>query len=1056
MNTFKLVFFFVLFSFAVLAQSPQWAWTAGGNGLDVAQTCKVAPNGNVYVAGEFSGTMDLDPSAVTNNIVAIGPTDMYLACYTSTGALVWGFRIGGNDQERIFDIACDAQGNVFTTGFFRGTTDFDPSASVANLNDNTTQGYAQTWMGEMFIAKYSPAGTYLWAISLGGWTQYDMLNSLGVDGDGNVYAGGVFVDAVDADPSANTANLFSATGKLILAKYSPGGQYIWAKNFGTPGTGAVNLDIRGLQVRGSSIYCTGFFQQTADFDPSAGVASFSSNGLYDAYVAKYDTAGNYVWAIPISGNDYDDALDIRHDANNNVYITGFSYSSSVTYSPFVSSTVNAPVGSGGENMMLAKYSDAGVYQWGHLIGAQSGDRGRDVEIVNNNSLYVTGFFSGTVDFDPSAAVSNLVSNGGQDIFLCEYDLNGNYICGFVVGGTTGLLEEGCKVSSSGSAIYICGSYAGTNVDFDPTSSVLQRTSNGDLDNFLVKYLPATGNTYGVVADTICAGQTAYITVIDSTSAGTFTLTLNDGFNTYNYPNIQSGVPFALNPSPSSTTTYTWSAGGQSLCMSGVSSGSFTVLVNPQPAVNAGPDVTVCNNFFVQLNGSGAASYSWSPASVLNNGGIANPTLTVIDTTITFTLTGTSSAGCPDTDQVNVSVHPQPVANAGNDTAICPGIVQLQASGGTSYDWYPSTGLNNPNISNPVFYGSSDVTVNVIVTDQHGCSDTDDVMITMLPQLTADAGPDQLVCAGDTVSLQAGGGTDYNWYPAQGMTGSNTANPTVYLVETTTYSVIVSGSGGCTDTDAVTISVIAIPEFQISPQQHICEGDSVMLIAGGGNSYTWGPDSDISMIGNDTVIVWPQNTTTYYVAITEAQCGYSDSESVLVEVHRPVVEIIKATPIGCGQNFGLLEATGATQYVWTPAGSLSDSNIANPASLATVPTWYTVVGTDQYGCVGTDSALIQVIDDNMGGLYVPTAFTPNNDGKNDCYRILLPLGITDFELHIYNRFGNRVFTTTDPTDCWDGNYKGRLCDVGTYYYYYKLKSPACGMEMDGKGDITLIR
>ncbi|HYD20884.1 MAG TPA: hypothetical protein VEB40_05360, partial [Flavipsychrobacter sp.] len=339
MKAFKLVFFFVIFSFPVLAQSPQWAWTAGGSGYDVAQTCKVAPNGNVYVAGEFCGTMDLDPSTTANNITAIGPTDIYLACYTPAGVLVWGFRIGGSGRERIFDIAFDAQGNVFTTGFFRGTTDFDPSASVANLNDNTTQGYAQTWMGELFIAKYSPTGAYQWAVGIGGWSQYDMFNSLGVDGDGNVYAGGVFLDVIDADPSANVVTLNSgANGKLILTKFSPTGQLVWAKNFGTPGTGGTNLDIRGLQVKGGNIYCAGFFTATADFDPSPGVASFTANGPYDAYVAKYDTAGNYVWAVPISGNDYDDALDIRLDAGNNVYITGFSYSSSVTYSPFVSST----------------------------------------------------------------------------------------------------------------------------------------------------------------------------------------------------------------------------------------------------------------------------------------------------------------------------------------------------------------------------------------------------------------------------------------------------------------------------------------------------------------------------------------------------------------------------------------------------------------------------------------------------------------------------------------------------------------------------------------------
>ena len=483
-----------------------------------------------------------------------------------------------------------------------------------------------------------------------------------------------------------------------------------------------------------------------------------------------------------------------------------------------------------------------------------------------------------------------------------------------------------------------------------------------------------------------------------------------------------------------------------------------ITVSPHPVANAGPDVIECTNTPVQLNGSGGGTYSWTPGWALNSTTIPNPDMTVTDTTITFIMIAPNLQGCSDTDQVVISVHQAvAAANAGPDTSVCPDVpLQLQGSGGITFNWYPATGLDNANIFNPVFSGGSNSTINLVVADQYGCLDTDQVVISMLPQLLADAGADQLVCIATPVTLQASGGTNYTWYPTTGMTGSNTANPTVNINEAITYSVIVSGGAGCPDTDMVVISVIPVPDFQVTPQSNICEGDSLVLNASGGNSYTWYPDTEISATDVNTVTVWPTTNATYYVIMTESQCGYSDTQMVQIDVRKAVIEITKATPIGCGHVYGQLEATGATQYVWTPAGSLSDPNIANPASLATVPTWYTVVGTDQYGCVGTDSALIQVIDDNMGGLYVPTAFTPNNDGKNDCYRILLPLGITDFELHIYNRFGNRVFTTTDPTDCWDGNYKGRLCDVGTYYYYYKLKSPACGMEMDGKGDITLIR
>jgi gliding motility-associated-like protein len=551
-------------------------------------------------------------------------------------------------------------------------------------------------------------------------------------------------------------------------------------------------------------------------------------------------------------------------------------------------------------------------------------------------------------------------------------------------------------------------------------------------------------------------------VSDTANGGTFTVTISDGNNTYTFPGVQSGVPFALIPSPTVTTTYTWSVagGGQNVCgTTSGSSGNFTVLVNPQPLANAGPDITVCNNSTVQLNGTGGTTYLWTPGTVLNNPNIFNPTLTVADTTITFTMITTNSNGCSDTDQVTVSLHQGvALANAGPDTPVCPGAaVVLQGSGTGNYNWYPATGLSSTNIANPTFTAGTTTTVYLEMTDQFNCRDTDEVVITMLPQPTAGAGPDQQVCPNTSVSLQATGGNTYNWYPTTGMSGSNTANPTVVVTATTSYYVIVSNGIGCTDTDAVTISVIQPPGFNIISDRNVCPEDSVMLYANGGETYDWFPEINMSGNGNDSVWVWPTDSTTYYVAITSSVCNTADTLPVNVHVlPLPNVQILQAGPKLCVDKFGQLAATGAYSYIWSPAASLDSAGSATPRSFATMDTWYTVTGYSEQGCSATDSALMRVEGDNLNGLFVPSVFSPNTDGKNDCYRILLPGGVSDYELHIYNRWGENVHNADDAGDCWDGTYRGEPCDVGVYFYYYKLKSPNCKAEMEGKGDITLVR
>ena len=165
--------------------------------------------------------------------------------------------------------------------------------------------------------------------------------------------------------------------------------------------------------------------------------------------------------------------------------------------------------------------------------------------------------------------------------------------------------------------------------------------------------------------------------------------------------------------------------------------------------------------------------------------------------------------------------------------------------------------------------------------------------------------------------------------------------------------------------------------------------------------------------------------------------------------------MKANDIDCSNDRSQLNVTGAAQYAWTPATTLNNPGIANPMATPTTTTTYVVKGTDLEGCKGYDTITVKVDNVNKGGYLMPNAFTPNNDGLNDCFGVKYWGVIEKFEFSIYNRWGNRIFTTKNPRQCWDGTYKGVEQDWGVYVYMIKAKT-ICDAEIFRKGTLVLVR
>ncbi|MBL0334115.1 MAG: SBBP repeat-containing protein [Chitinophagaceae bacterium] len=500
------------------AQQVTWGLRFGGSATDYVEDSHVDAAGNVFICGEFRGTnIDFDPGPGTALLSSNGGCDGFLAEYTAAGQYIRSFSIGGSNLDKINSIGTDNAGNIYITGYFRGANvDFDPSAAgTALLNSNGELGSDNGFGGDIFVAKYSPTGQYLWAFNVGGTSLGDNGLDLKVDGAGGVYVSGFFRENIDFDPSAAVHNLDANTGTAFLAKYNTSGVYQWALNVGAGNTDNVIYDSH-LDPAGN-IYVCGFFQgNNIDFDPSvAGTAILNCAGLLDGFVAKYTSTGQYLNVIQIGGPGYDAARGFVVDNASNIYVVG-DFSNTVDFDP--SPAVSNLNSNGSTDVFLVKYNAAGQLGWSFNVGSPGQELGWRIGTDNNN-LFVTGSYFGVTDFNPAAAVDNVTSNGGADIFLAKYDFSGNYVCAFGIGSSAD--DYGYEILNTGTdAFYLSGFFQGTNTDFAPTASTYNMTSSGAEDGFLVKYLwpPNTLATGNVTGNTICASGTGQLTF--TATAGT--------------------------------------------------------------------------------------------------------------------------------------------------------------------------------------------------------------------------------------------------------------------------------------------------------------------------------------------------------------------------------------------------------------------------------------------------------------------------------------------------------------------------------------------------------
>lgn len=423
-----------------------------------------------------------------------------------------------------------------------------------------------------------------------------------------------------------------------------------------------------------------------------------------------------------------------------------------------------------------------------------------------------------------------------------------------------------------------------------------------------------------------------------------------------------GNPLAT---PSQTTTYTVTTNND-IC---VFEKNVTVVVNQIENFGVGDDLTLCSGSSGSLFAFGGVSYNWQPTTALLNATTANPTVngTLLSTDQEYTVTITDNKGCNTTLTQQAIVKSNEDITVSNDVTICTGgQTNLNASGGTSYFWENISGgdnsiIDNVNIANPIVSPLATTLFSVNISDNDGCSFTEEVLVTVANNIIADAGEDREICAGQSIDLSASGGTVFLWDNVETLNVNNTSTVTATPTQTTTYAVTVSDGLNCEDIDEVTIIVNPIPSPEITGLSAICQGESTNLSVNEHLSYNWTDTENTNLSNTANITVSPSNNTTYFVDVSnEYNCTAKASIELTVN-SVPQISINEVEPI-CAETSTQLTALvndNSSSLSWSPAQSLNNAGIANPVASPIETTSYTLTAENQFGCAASTNILLIV-------------------------------------------------------------------------------------------------
>ncbi len=450
-------------------------------------------------------------------------------------------------------------------------------------------------------------------------------------------------------------------------------------------------------------------------------------------------------------------------------------------------------------------------------------------------------------------------------------------------------------------------------------------------------------------------------------------------------------------------------------------------------------------------------------------GASNDYSTVQDPVYTYPFMGvkkvilivTDTRGCRDTIVKNMTIIDKPPLTLGfNDTLICLNDrLMLQASGSGIFSWTPPVNIMNANTATPTV-NPVNTTTYYVELDENGCKNKDSVKVRVVDRVTIIPMSDTLICRGDTIQLRIqSDGLLYSWTPTAQVIDPLVQNPFVITNNSLTNYIVSAVIGGCSATENILVSTVPYPTVNAGADSIICY-NTMALLKGStdGNTWSWSPPNSLSNPALLNPIAYPPRTTFFVLTAFDTRgCPKAGRDTVKITVN-PKMHISAGadTAVVTGQPLQL-NASGSEFFTWSPPNYLSAVDIPNPVALFNNPgagIKYKVIGYNADGCA--DSAIISIkVYKTLPSVFVPTAFTPNNDGRNDVLRPIA-VGMKYIEsFNIYNRWGQLIFTTTINGHGWDGRINGQLQTTGAFVWSVKARD-YLGKTYFQKGVFTLIR
>lgn len=1036
-----------------------WGFTAAPDA-----TAKVFAAGIVFGAGYPIGNGSYDASF--NG----GSFDIGVTKFNATGTtLMYSSYIGGLGVETPHTIVCNAAGELYIMGA-TSSADFPMPGTPFDASFNGGTSFTEnglTFTGsDIYVTRMNAAGTALLSSTFVGGSGTDGINrgnlhfnygdqfrgDIAVDASGNIY---VASTTESGNFPVNNGFQFFLNGvqDAVVFKLTPNlSTLTWSTFFGGSGLETGN----SLQVASNGdVYVAGGTSSSSLGFPSGNVLN-NSGGISDGYVIRINGPAPFVLSGTYMGtNEYDQTYFVQLDLDNKVYVYGQT-EGTMAITPGKYGTANS-------GQFIKKYSsNLATLEWTTTIGSGTGH----VEISPTAFLvsdcyeiYISGW-GGTVNSSNSSAVHSS-SNGFQvtsDAFQANTNGSNFYIAvlgpdasmlkyGTFMGGITASsnhVDGGTSRFDKAGRIYhaVCGACQGNDFGFTTTPGVWSPNNPSPNCN-LAAFKFELNHIDAIVS------QPAPLICLPSPVV--FSNNSSNG-NTFHWDFGDNTTSSAVNPShvypQAGTYNVTLVVSDSSGCFSSDTT-QFVVNIGDFNGQVTSPTSPICPGSTYQFEASGGATYLWSPANVLNNPNISNPIATVTQTTV-FTVIISDSCGA-DTLSVTLEVL-SGSSNSSSDTSICIGnSVPLFATGGTTYVWSPSTGLSNPNISNPVATPTQTTTYSVVITTAAGCVYNESVTIQVILTPPDPNIPDTVgLCHGLPKTITVSGADTYQWSPPVNITPLTgptvTVNPAQDMMY---YCDFINACGSVRD--SVFVDLVE-PNITAGFDTVICPGESAPIYAFGGVSYVWSPSSTLSSSTGSPVYATPTQTTVYKVTGTDVN-GCIDSAYVSISLYpQPFIQTSPDVYAFFGDVVHL-SATSTTTgpYVWSPSEYLSCVVCTDPVATPDKNIQYTVTYTDENGCSASDS--VRIMYDAI--LYVPNTFTPDDNLFNEVFKAVGG-NIKTFEMTIYDRWGERIAVLKSLDDSWDGTYKGKPCQDGTYVWKIVYTDFNSKKEKRMSGHINLLR